>query len=212
VTAAPDVDWAVVEQRARRTDLLTLPVIGVWFASVAELTGRVVVAGAARWWALAGVLVLFGLLLLLQRRVPRLRRDAELGHRVQYALRHGVDPGPGAREKADVGARRLARTRWVVWASPLPALAVLAGGRWSEPAIAVPAGLVFLTVSAAVVLQVDRQVRQAQRWVADPPGPARDVPAPTAVDRWTGGRRVALASLGLGLVGGLLGVLIRLVG
>jgi hypothetical protein len=70
----------------------------------------------------------------------------------------------------------------------------------------------LLTLPVIGVLQVDRQVRQAQRWVADPPGPARDVPAPTAVDRWTGGRRVALASLGLGLVGGLLGVLIRLVG
>ena len=210
MTTAPETDWAAVEQRAWRTDLLVVPVLGAWFASVLALTGRFVLAGVGAWWLLAGYLVLFCVLLVLQRAVPRLRRNAELGHRVQYALRHHVDPGPGAREKTDVLARRTARTRWVTVTSPLVALAVLAGGRWSHPAVAVPAAVVFLAVTAAGVLQVDRQVRRAQRWVADPPGPLRDAPAPTAVDRWTTGRRLLLASLGLGVVGGLVGVLVGL--
>ena len=208
MTTAPDVDWAAVERRARWLDALAVPVLGIWFASLAALTGRSLLPGVTGWWPVAGLVVLLCLVLVLQRTVPHLRRNAEIGHRVQFALRHHVDPGPGARERADVFARRQARLRWVVWALPLVLLGVLAGGQWDRPAVAVPAALVFLAVVAVGGLQVDRQVRRARRWVADPPGPDREVPAPTAVDRWTSGRRLALASLGLGALAGLLGVLI----
>jgi hypothetical protein len=211
MTTARETDWAAVEHRARRADLLTLTVLGAWFASVTALTGRFVVAGAGRWWVVGGVLVLMSVLLVLQRQVPRLRRSAELGHRVQFALRHHVDPGNGAREKADTGARRLARLRWVVWLSPVVALAVLAGGRWDQPAVAVPAALVFLAVVTAGVVHVHRQVREARRWVADPPGPAREVAPPSRLESWTTGRRAwivvgvyLLLAVLAGLVAGIL--------
>lgn len=212
MTTAPDVDWDAAEQRARRLDLLALLVLAGWFGSWAALTdGLFVWTGTGAWWAVAGYLVLFAVLLVLQRTVPRLRRTAAIGHRVQFALRRHVDPGPGAREKADVHARRQARLRWVVWSSPLLPLTALANGRWDRPAIAVPAAVVFLACTAVGVLQVDRQVRRAQRWVADPPGPDRDVAPPTRLETWTSGRRLVLAWGGLTVVGVLVGVLLALV-
>ena len=211
MTTTPDVDWAAVEQRARRLDLLALAAVVAWFGSVAALTdGLFGWSGTAARWVVTGYVLLGALLLVLQRTVPRLRRATVVGHRVQYGLQHLVDPGPGAREKADVYARRQSRLGWVVWTSALLPVAVLASGRWDRPAIAVPAAVVFLAVTAAAVLQVRRQVRRAQRWVADPPGPPREVPPPTAVDRWASGRRLLLVSVGIGLVGGVAGVLVGL--
>ena len=213
MTGTPPVDWAAVERRARRLDLLVVPVLACWFVSWAALTdGFGLFTGPGTWWAVAGYLALFVVLLVLQRTVPRMRRNTVLGHRIQYGLQHLVDPGPGAREKADVYARRQSRLGWVVRTWVLLPLGVLVNGRWERPSIAVPAALVFLALTAAAVLQVRRQVSRAQRWVADPPGPPREVPPPTAVDRWTSGRRLVLASVGIGLVGGVAGVLIGLLG
>ena len=211
MTTTPDVDWAAVEQRGRRVDLLAMAAVVAWFGSMAALTdGLFGWSGTGARWVVAGYVALFVLLMVLQRTVPALRRNVVVGRRVQYGMQHHVDPGPGAREKADLYARRQARLGWVVWTSLLLPVAVLANGRWDRPAVAVPAALVFLTVTAAAVLHVHRQVRWAQRWVADPPGPAREVPAPTAVDRWTSGRRLLLAGLGVVLVGVVAGVLVGL--
>jgi len=206
------VDWTAVERRARRLDVLvTVPLVG-WFASLVALTGGFVLwSGAGAWWAVAAYSASFVALLGLQRTVPRLRRTAELGHRVQFALRHHLDPGAGAREKADVLARRQAQLGWVPWSTPLPVAAFLLNGRWDRPATAVPAAVVLVGLSVAGAVLLHRQVRAARRWVAEPPGPPREVPPPTALERWTGGRRmllVALALVVLGLLAGLLAALL----
>ena len=211
MTTTPDVDWTAVEQRGRRVDLLAMAAVVAWFGAMAVLTdGLFGWSGTGARWVVAGYVALLVLLLVLQRTVPALRRNVVVGRRVQYGMQHHVDPGPGAREKADLYARRQARLGWVVWTWLLLPVTVLANGRWDRPAVAVPAALVFLAVTAAAVLHVHRQVRWAQRWVADPPGPAREVPAPTAVDRWTSGRRLLLAGLGVVLVGVVAGVLVGL--
>ena len=211
MTTTPDVDWAAVEQRGRRQELLIVPLLAAWFGSWAAVTGRFIGwEGAGAWRALAAYVVAFLVLLAVQRRMPRLRRTAAVGQRVQYALRHHVDPGPDVRGRADVFARRQARLRWVVWASPLAPLAVLAGGRWERPELAVPGAVVFVAVTAVWARFLYRQWRDAVRWVADPPGPVRDVPPPTPVEIWTGGKRLWLVVGGLlllavavGLVAGL---------
>ena len=211
MTTTPDVDWAAVEERARRRELLTVPLLAAWFGSWAAVTGRFILwEGPGAWWAVTAYLVGFVVLLAAQRRVPRLHRNAVLGHRIQHALREHVDPGPEARGRTDVFARRQARLQWVVWMSPLIVIGVLAGGRWDRPGIAVPGAVVFVAVTAAGVRMLHRQFRDATRWVADPPGPERDVAPPTRLDTWTSGRRLWLLAgalfvlaVGAGLLAGL---------
>ena len=209
MTAAPEVDWAAVDRRARRREpLLVLPVAG-WFVALVALSGGFFLwHGAGAWWAVAGYLVVLGVILVLRRVVPRLRRTAGVARRIQFALRHRVDPGPEARERTDVLARRQAALGWTTWSWPFFLAGLLTSGRWDRPAVAVPAAVVLLGLSGAGLLVVRRQVRDARRWVADPPGPARDVPPPNALERWTNGRRLVLAVVALALVGALGGVLI----
>ncbi|WP_299957764.1 hypothetical protein [uncultured Modestobacter sp.] len=187
----PPVDWTAVDRRGRRQDAVAVVCLTAFFASLVALTGGLgFVEGTAAWWALAGYLGFFAVLLVLQRTVPRMRRNAVRGHRFMHALREHIDPGPELRDMADVYARRQARLRGVVWLFPLPVVGMLLGGRWDRPFLAVPAAVLLALLAAAGAGLVHRQVRAARRWVADPPGPIRDVAPPNGLERWTGGRRL----------------------
>ena len=213
MTTTPDVDWAAVEERARRRELLSVPLLAAWFGSWAVVTERFILwEGDAAWWVVTAYTVGFFVLLAVQRSVPRLRRNAVLGHRIQFALREHVDPGPEARGRTDVFARRQAGLRWAVWGSPLIVLSVLAGGRWDRPGLAVPGAVVFTALTAVGVRLLLRQFRDAARWIADPPGPAREVAPPTKLETWTSGRRLLLLWGGLVVLGVIAGLVVGLAG
>ena len=106
------------------------------------------------------------------------------------------------------------RNRWYRWWFVLVVpLGSFAAGRWSHPATAVPGALLVLAVTAAWAVWWRHRQADALRWVQDPPGPAREAPPLTGVERWLTGRRVLLligvllaVSVGTGV---LIGVLAR---
>ncbi len=94
---------------------------------------------------------------------------------------------------------------------PLATVVLVLGGRW-DSLVPTACGAVLMVAAAAVgSAWWRRQVAAAQRWVADPPGPLRDAPAATRLDRWTSGRgllwpvlALVVAGVGAGLLAALL--------
>jgi hypothetical protein len=191
---ADGVDWDAAERRERRRDLLAGPLLVGFFVGIVLLTG--------------------GLRLLdrrccvdRDRRLPRARRAGTHRRPTEPAaarpgdcrspapgrLRAHADPGPELRGRADQQARYTARTAWVVWTLPLGPLGLVIGGDWDSRPVAAAVGAA-LVVGAAVAygLWTRARLTQARRWLADPPGPPREAPPPTAAERWSTGRRVAV--------------------
>jgi hypothetical protein len=197
VTTA-DVDWADVERRGRRQNWLALPAVPLFFGAVVVLTGKYAFWEGSDAWLAIGAFVVFALVMqLLGVLVPRFRARARESLRIQYALRHRVDPGPELREKTDRYAGQMAGNAWIVWLFPWWPISLLITARWDSPAWAVPAAVVIVACTAAITVWWRRQTGAARRWVADPPGPARELTAPGRWARWTSGRRLVLLMLGV---------------
>ena len=208
-----DVDWAAVERGRRGPAVLAVVAIAALLGSMVALQGGYAGFEGAAGWVAVGILAALGVVgALVARAWPGSGARIVRARRVQYALRHHVDPGDPLRSEVDVAARRLIRVRWAVWYSPLVVVALLAGAQWERPAVAVPAALVLVGLVVAWAVVTRRQVQAAQRWTADPPGPPRELPGPSAVKRWTSPGRLLLTCLGVGVVGGVIGFAIARIG
>jgi len=212
VTETRDVDWAGVERRGRRRNWLALVVVPLFFGAVVLLTGKYAFwEGSHAWWAVGGFVVYAAVLQVLSVATPRLRARTGQAFRIQYALRHGVDPGPELREKTDRYARRMAGNGWLAWLFPFTPIGFLLGGRWNRPLLAVPAAIVLVAAAAAVLLWWRRQAAAARCWAEDPPGPERELPPLGAWERWLTGRRFMWLLLGFVVVTVLAGTVLALV-
>jgi hypothetical protein len=190
------VDWAAVERRARAREPLFVLGLAAVVGGLAAVSDRFVLAGAGKWLLAAAYVAGFGLLLAVQRLHPRMRARAAEGHRVQHALREHLDPGPALRERADRQATYLAGLVWMRWwLIPVVALGPLLGGDWNEPAVAVPGAVALVGGGTAWMLAYRRMWHDARRWVADPPGPPREMPELPAWQRWLTGWSFAIAML-----------------
>ena len=190
--AAPAaVDWTAVERRGRRWNWLgVLPLAG-FFAAVVLLTGKYAFwEGSAAWVAISVFPVVVLALQLIKRASPRVRARSAEGLRMQYALRHHVDPGPGLRERTDVYARRMAGNGRLGWLLPFTPVGFLLQGRWDHPLLAVPSAFVVVAAVVALMLWWRRQTVAARQWWTDPPGPARDIAPPSRWERWIFGPRL----------------------
>jgi hypothetical protein len=203
---AGEVDWDEAERRERRRELWALAGLAAYFAGMVLVTGGFgfFTDGAA--WAAVGVLLaLFVLMLAAYRLIPRLRAKSSGGYRTQIALSQHIDPGPDWRARTDRDARYWAGMPWVGWVAPLAPLAFLLNGQWDRPVAAVAGTVLLVGAVSAWILWWQRRVRAARRWLADPPGPAREALPPTTAERWLTGRRgLALiigSALALALVG-----------
>jgi hypothetical protein len=127
--------------------------------------------------------------------VPALERRATDTARLRVALHTHTDPGPRLRGRLDVVARRVVRLHRVGRLMPVLPLVLLLQADWDRPG-AVPAAVVVVAGYTALQSWHLRQTLAAARWVAGPPGPLRDVPAPSWWEPWLGGRRL-LGSAGL---------------
>jgi hypothetical protein len=149
----PDVDWAEVERRGRRRNLLGFVIVPAFFGGTVLLTGRFAFwEGAAAWVALGGFLVLTLGVAVVMLATPRLRARTGESVRMQYALRHHVDPGPDFRERTDAYARGMAVTGWLGWAFPLVLVTYFVQAQWDRPLLAVPSALVLVAAVVAYVL------------------------------------------------------------
>jgi hypothetical protein len=213
VTEIQDVDWAEVERRGRRLNWLAFLGVPVFFAAIVLLTGGYALWKGTGAWAAVGALTLYLVVMqALSIVVPRFRTRTGQAFRLQYALRHRVDPGPDLREKTDGYARRMAGNAWFVWLVPFLPLSFLLDGQWDRPLQAVPSAIVLVGSAVAMMLWWRRQARAARQWLADRPGPERDLPPLTRYERWLTGRRLIwlmVALVGLGVVLGLAVVLIH---
>jgi len=184
------IDWDEVERRARaREPLLVLALAAVaagWAGASDRFLGA---AGTAKWLVVAGYVLSFVVLLAVQRLQPRMRVRSGEGYRVQHAIRQHVDPGPGIREKADRQAVYIAGIVWFRWWLLLfiPA-GVLVAAPWGDrPLVVVPCALVLMGGVVTYALSVRRFHAASRRWVADPPGPARELPPLPRWQRWISG-------------------------
>jgi hypothetical protein len=201
VTGTRDVDWTAVERRGRRLNWLALAAIPVFFGALVVLMGRFAFWEGSSAWLAVGAFVLYALVLqVLSAAVPRLRARTGQAFRIQYALRHRVDPGAELRAKTDSYARRMAANGWLAWLFPCTPIGFLLGARWDRPLLAVPAASVVVAAAVAVLLWWRRQAAAARRWVADAPGPDRNFPPLKAWERWTSGRRLLWMMLGFVLL------------
>ncbi|MDP5183010.1 hypothetical protein QOZ88_10195 [Blastococcus sp. BMG 814] len=186
-----------------------MPGVALLFACLVTLQGRWAVWEGAAAWVAIGVLtaiVLIGQLVVLLS--PRLRARSAGAHRIGHALRHRLDPGPELRERADVRARYQAGVGWLVWFVPLGPAGLPLGARWDRPVSTVPAALLVAGGAVGFVVWWRRRVEEARRWLADPPGPPREVPPPGRVERWSTRPRTALLAVAAVLVIGLLAGLV----
>ncbi|WP_104526234.1 hypothetical protein [Blastococcus atacamensis] len=210
--SAPEeqVDWAAAERRARARQPVVLLVLLGLIGGIYALTGQFLLPGRAGLLLAAAYVLGFVVLLAVARLHPRLRERTAQGYRVQHALRHRLDPGPGAREKADRLAMQTVGIVWMRWwlLPPLVAVGPLVGAPWDRPLVAVPGALALLAGVLAWALQYRRLWLDARRWVADPPGPAREMPdLPTWV-RWLGGWSFPIAMLVILTVTGAVAVVV----
>jgi hypothetical protein len=195
---ADQLDWTEAERQARRSAVWSGLLATAFFGSVVLLTG-----GFAFWegraaWIVVGLLVTPMVVLQVVGIVrSRTSERTAQGLRFRYALLHRVDPGPGLREKVDVYARQMSTLGWLAWVLPLTPLSFLAAGRWDRPLVAVPAALVLVGIGAAYAAWWRRSTVAARAWVADPPGPPREVPPPTRRERMGSGRGFAWLFLSL---------------
>ncbi|MGY1814207.1 hypothetical protein [Blastococcus sp. SYSU D00820] len=169
-TAVPVADRAAVQRTTARLRLER------GTGAAVGLTGALLtVPGGYAWlrWTVAACLALTVAATAVAVGTPWGRA---VGLRRQYA-RHALvthtDPGPGRRSDADALARQ-ERNAWlpVVVAALLAAnlTRLLGDAAWPLPATGVT-GVVLLglCIAGAAVLRV-REVRQARRWLSDPPG------------------------------------------
>jgi len=186
---ADQLDWTEAERQARRSAVWSVLLAAVFFGSVVLLTGGFAFwEGRAAWIAVGlfvAPMVVLQVVGLVRSRTSERTRHAL---RFRYALLHRVDPGPGLRERVDVYARQLSTLGWLAWIFPLTPLSFLGAGRWDRPLVAVPAALVLVGISVAFAVWWRRSTVAARAWVADPPGPPREVPPPTRRERWGSGR------------------------
>jgi hypothetical protein len=191
-TPGKDVDWTEVERRGRSREPLFVLLVAAVAAGWAGASEQLFFArGTAKWIVAAGYVLFFVALMAAQRLHPGLRARAGEGHRVQYALRTHVDPGPDLRGKVDRQAAYMSRMVWFRWWLLLfiPA-GILVGAPWAEhPLVVVPSALVLVTGVVMWALFMRRLYAAARRWVADPPGPAREMPEPRRWERWITGWR-----------------------
>jgi hypothetical protein len=187
------VDWTEVERRERAREPWFVLVLAAVAVGWGGLSDRVFFAsGTAKWVVLAGYVLLFVVMLVAQRINPRLRGRARDGYRLQYALREHVDPGPELREKADRQAGYMTRIVWFRWwlLFLIPA-GVLAAAPWGDrPLVVVPSALVLVAGVVVWALCLRCMDAAARRWVADPPGPPREMPTPRRWERWVFGWRI----------------------
>ncbi|CAA9223781.1 MAG: hypothetical protein AVDCRST_MAG52-640 [uncultured Blastococcus sp.] len=201
-----EIDWDEAERRERRRDLLLgVPGIAAFFVGLVLVTESVgfLTGGAA--WAAVGVLLTFLLLMTAAfQLIPRLRAISSGGYRIQIALSRHIDPGPEWRARTDRQARYVAGVTWFGWAALIAPLAFLLNGQWNRPVAAAAGTVLLVGAVSAWTLWWRRQLLAARRWLADPPGPAREALPPTTAERWLTGRRgpaiIAGSALALGLI------------
>ena len=195
---AAEVDWADVERRGRWHNWLALPAVPLFFGAVVLLTGKYAFwEGSAAWLAVGAFIVFAVVMQVLSLAVPRMRTRAAESFRIQYALRHRIDPGPDLRDKTDRYAAQMAGNAWIVWLFPWWPVALLFTARWDSPARTVSAVVVIVACAVAITVWWRRQTGAARRWVADPPGPARELAAPGRWARWLSGRHLLWLMLGI---------------
>ncbi len=206
---ASDTDWQEAERRERRRDLLSAVGIVAFFVGIVLLTGGFAFWTGGEAWVAVGVVLGFILLASAASHLVRqLRTKTSAGYRIQAALRQHVDPGPQLRARTDRQARYVAGISWAGWLMLLGPLGLLLGGQWSRQPVAAAAGAILVVGVAVTYVQAWRtRTAAARRWMADPPGPPREVLPPTATQRWVTGRRglatVVGSVLALGLILGL---------
>lgn len=205
---AGEIDWDEAERRERRHDLLGLPGIAAFFVGMVLVTGGVgFLTGGAAWAVVGGVLAFIVLMTAASQLIPRLRANTSGGYRIQIALSQHIDPGPEWRARTDRQARYLAGVTWLRWAAPIAPLAFLLDGQWDRPVAAAAGTVLLVGAVSAWMLWWRRRVLAARRWLADPPGPAREALPPTTAERWLTGRRglatIVGSALALGLIIGL---------
>ncbi|MGY1621220.1 hypothetical protein ACI789_03360 [Geodermatophilus sp. SYSU D00965] len=210
-TPTGDVDWAEAERGQRRLDLLAAPVLVAFLAGIVLLTGGFGLwTGGSAWVAVGSVLALAGMAAAAQSG-PRARARRSAAYRVQVALRSHVDPGPAVRARVDGQARYLVEVRWAGWCLLLGPLGLLVAGQWDRrPVLAAVGAVLVVGVAAGYTRWWWVRVADARRWLADPPGPAREAPPPTTAERWLTGRRALLLFPGLLLLVLLLGLAVAL--
>jgi hypothetical protein len=170
----------------------------LFFGAVVLLTGKYAFwKGADAWLAVGGFVVFALVMQLLGLVVPRFRTRARESFRIQYALRQSVDPGRELREKTDRYAGQMAANAWIAWLVPWWPITLLFTARWDAPARTVPSAVVIVACAVAITVWWRRQTGAARRWVADPPGPQREMPPPGRWARWASGRRLAWLMLGI---------------
>jgi hypothetical protein len=190
------VDWADVERRHWRWNALAMAGVVLTLAAWLSLLRQPWPGWIS--WAWLAVLALFGVgQLLVSRFHPGRRAKTTEGFRAAHALRHHLDPGPGARERADRVAAWTLAMRWLPWwLFLLIPLGALLAAEWSRPARTVPAAVVVVASFTALALLSRRSRSDARRWVDRPPGPERTVEL-SAADRR---RRRLLLALLIGLL------------
>jgi hypothetical protein len=211
--AAPweQVDRAEVERRTRAREplfVLVLVAVAVGWAGVADpSSGSQTPRSGSSWpatsWSSSRCSWRSGSL---RDRGARARD----GYRLVYALQEHVDPGSGLREKVDRQAGYMTRIVWFRWWLLLFPRGLLVGAPWDRPLIAVPSALVLVAGVVAWALYLRRPYGFARRWVADPPGPPREMPPPRRWERWISGWRLVwvfavllVTAIGVGVVLGL---------
>jgi hypothetical protein len=184
VSSVTDSAWAAGIRRERRSEALLvlgeLTALAGWFLlrrDPARVPGPT-------WAGLAAITVF---LLVLQGRAlrPTRRRTLQDGHRVRYAIRAHVDPGPRLRGVADAYAERRATT-WSFWLLLLW-LPQAVSGRWHQPAVAVPSAVLLAAGLAGTIFWYRRLAAASRRWLDDPPGRAPRPPYVPPPDQrpWT---------------------------
>jgi hypothetical protein len=175
----PAVCWAAWRWPA------AAPLVGV---ALLALNERLLSLTGGTTWFVVGAVAVVPLVLVLVAAAPGRRRQQEEARRIQYALRHHVDPGAPLHQRADRQTRHFARFVWLGWSYPLLLLTHVRTADWDRPAVTVPAFAVVAALSLGLAGWRLGMSRSARRWVADPPGPPRELPAPARWGRWLGRR------------------------
>jgi hypothetical protein len=165
-----EVDWDAGVRRERRRDAVSVLPVSGWIAGILLLRRDWVAPDIAPEIALLAGLGVGLVVLVVTVTVRSAWTDT---YRMQHAIREYVDPGPGLRAKTDRFAEKRS-WRWYPWSVPFWALYLCMDGRWDMPALAVPGAALLLASGTAAVLVWRRFAESADRWLADPPGPARE--------------------------------------
>lgn len=203
------VDWDDEVRGERRRQLLVLLALPALPLGALLLTGRFLgLSGRSGWLAGAVYVALLPMLAAASSLVPRWRASRERGSRMTVALRHHVDPGPDLRSRVDRMAVAQARIGWMWPFVPLGLVGLLSGARWDRPAAAATGSALLATLVVAWSVWWFRWTRSARRWLADPPGPTRELPPLTTLQRWLTGPRALLLFSGLAVAAVLVSLLI----